>query len=136
MKKLLLLLAVISCLSFGTVAQDSGEDGAFRDGYPYIAFEKTDGTKTFVPSSSLIITTSGSTLTAGDYTFNLAELNKMYFSATVGIEDYEMSDPSQFVIDDSSEIYDLLGRRVKIDKMHKGVYVVKTGNVVRKISMQ
>lgn len=71
MKKLLLLLTILL-----------GALTAQADGYSYLTFVTTDGTKTSVPSSSLSITLSGTTLTAGSNTFTLSNLSKMYFTTT------------------------------------------------------
>lgn len=96
---------------------------AHADEYAYLTFETTDGAKVSVPASSLSISLAGSTLTAGDHSFTLANLTKMYFSVsdqTTGIRSISAAE-----IDDTSEIYDLNGRKVNKSQMKKGVYVVK-----------
>lgn len=60
----------------------------FAEDYPYLTFETADGNKTSVSVSSLTLIVKDGKLTAGDKTFNLSELSKMYFSTTetTGIE--------------------------------------------------
>ena len=102
--------------------------------YAYLTFELTDGSKTSVSVSSLSLTISGTTLTAGSQSFTLSNLNKMYFSAddqTTGIGAVTGAE-----WDEVTEIYDLNGRKVAKDQTQKGVYIVKsksgTFKVVRK----
>lgn len=112
MKKMFLLLVMTASLFT-----------AHADEYAYLTFETTDGAKVSVPASSLSISLAGSTLTAGDHSFTLANLTKMYFSVsdqTTGIRSISAAE-----IDDTSEIYDLNGRKVNKSQMKKGVYVVK-----------
>ena len=52
------------------------------DEYTYLTFETTDGAKASVSVSSLTLTISGTTLTAGSQSFNLTNLSKMYFSTS------------------------------------------------------
>ncbi len=59
---------------------------------PYLTFETTDGAKVSVATEALTLTINGTTLTAGQQTFNLTSLAKMYFSdtdETAGIDDAE-----------------------------------------------
>ncbi|MBQ9570739.1 MAG: hypothetical protein IJR30_05130 [Prevotella sp.] len=60
----------------------------FAEEYPYLTFEAVDGSKTSVSVNSLTLTVKDGKLTAGDKTFSLSELSKMYFSTTeaTGIE--------------------------------------------------
>ena len=104
------------------------------ENYSYLTFETTDGAKVSVSVSSLSITISGTTLTAGDQSFTLSNLSKMYFSSsneTTGIESFTIVDG-----DDITEIYDLKGSKVSKDQMHKGVYVVKSKNGTHKITVR
>ncbi len=55
---------------------------AVAQGYPYLIFETADGTKTSVAVESLKLTLGTTTLTVGTKQFALADLTKMYFSAT------------------------------------------------------
>ena len=92
--------------------------------YTYLTFETTDGEKASVPVSSLSLTMSGNTLTAGSQTFTLSNLSKMYFSnsdETTAIEEVTTA-----TLDESTDIYDLQGHRVTKDQMKRGVYIVKT----------
>ena len=115
MKKIILIfMALVGAL---TVQAD--------DTYPYLTFETTDGAKASVPVSSLTLTISGTTLTAGEETFTLSNLSKMYFSSTdestAGIEEITCA-----TLDEATAIYDLQGHKVTKEQMKKGVYVVKT----------
>ena len=92
--------------------------------YTYLTFETTDGEKASVPVSSLSLTMSGNTLTAGSQTFTLSNLSKMYFSnsdETTAIEEVTTA-----TLDETTDIYDLQGHRVTKDQMKRGVYIVKT----------
>jgi hypothetical protein len=116
MKKIVLLwMALVGALSVQA------------DDYAYLTFETTDGAKASVAVSSLTLTISGSTLTAGSQTFTLSNLSKMYFSASdetaTGIEEITAA-----TLDEAAEIYDLQGHKVSKDQMRKGVYIVKSSN--------
>ena len=89
--------------------------------YTYLTFETTDGEKASVPVSSLTLTMSGNTLTAGSQSFTLSN---MYFSnsdETTAIEEI-----TNVALDETTDIYDLQGHRVTKDQMKRGVYIVKT----------
>ena len=61
--------------------------------YEFLTFELTDGTKASVQTSGLSITFSGTTLKAGEQTFTLENLKKMYFSTsdeTTGISEAKL----------------------------------------------
>lgn len=123
MKKLILLLAIFA-KTFTAQAAD----------YAYLTFETTDGAKVSVAASSLAISIAGTTLTAGNQTFTLSNLSKMYFSATdmtTGIATITTSE-----LNEASEIYDLNGRKVAKDQLGKGVYVVKNKNGNYKIAVK
>lgn len=123
MKKLLLLIMFMT----GTLS-------AQADGYTYLTFETTDGAKVSVEVSSLSITISGTTLTAGSQQFTLSNLSKMYFSSlneTTGIESITTT-----TLDDDVEIYDLNGHKVTKDQLKKGVYVVKSKSGNHKIAVK
>ena len=100
--------------------------------YNYLTFETTDGAKVSVPVSSLSISISGTTLTAGSQSFTLSNLSKMYFSttgeSTTGIEEITRAD-----IDEATDIFDLQGHKVTRKQMKRGVYIVKTKNRTYKI---
>lgn len=92
--------------------------------YAYLTFETTDGARVSVDVSSLTLTISGNTLTAGSQTFTLSNLSKMYFSnsdETTAIEAI-----SSDALDEETDIYDLQGHQVTKDQMRRGVYIVKT----------
>lgn len=95
--------------------------------YPYLTFETTDGAKASVSVEQLTLTISGTTLTAGEETFTLSNLSKMYFSttdeSTAGIEEITSA-----TLDEATGIYDLQGHKVSKEQMKKGVYIVKTKN--------
>ena len=113
MKRLFLSIAVV----FGALS-------AHADDYSYLTFETTDGDKVSVSTSSLTLSISGTTLPAGEKTFTLSNLSKMYFSTaneTTGIESISID-----ALDEKAEIYDLKGCRVNKNQMQKGVYIVKT----------
>lgn len=91
--------------------------------YAYLTFETTDGAKASVDVSSLTLTISGKTMTAGSQTFVLSNLSKMYFSntdETTGIEEITSETLGE------ATIYDLHGHQVTKDQMKRGVYIVKT----------
>ena len=114
MKKIvLLLMTLVGAL---TVQAD--------EAYAYLTFETTDGARVSVPVSSLTLTVSGTTLTAGSQSFTLSNLSKMYFSnddETTGIESITLDN-----LDEATDIYDLQGHKVSKEQMKKGVYIVKT----------
>ena len=92
--------------------------------YAYLTFETTDGEKASLPVSSLTLTVSGNTLTAGSQTFTLSNLSKMYFSNTN--ETTAIEEITTATLDESTEIYDLQGHQVTKAQMKRGVYIVKT----------
>lgn len=124
MKKIVLLWVVFSSMIFKAQA----------DEYAYLTFETTDGGKCSVKAASLSITLSGTTLTAGDKTFVLSNLSKMYFSSsdlTTAISSIRIED-----MDDTVEVYDLNGRKVSKDQLSRGVYVVKSKKGNYKIAVR
>ena len=109
----------------------AGTLAANADSYTYLTFELTDGTKTSVSVSSLSITISGTTLTAGTQTFTLSNLSKMYFSSsddTTGIKSISASE-----LNEVTEVYDLNGHKVQKNQMKKGVYIVKSKSETYKL---
>lgn len=100
--------------------------------YPYLTFEKADGSKTSVSTESLTINISGTTLTAGNASFNLADLSKMYFSESdVTAVEAVLEDASWN--DASCKYYDLQGREVAPSQMKQGVYIKVQGDKVIKV---
>ena len=114
MKKIALTLLIL----VGTLT-------AQADGYTYLTFETTDGTKASVAIESLTLSINGTTLTAGTQQFTLSNLSKMYFSttdeSTTGIESISIES-----LDEATDIYDLQGHKVTKEQMRRGVYIVKT----------
>ena len=92
--------------------------------YAYLTFETTDGAKASVDVSSLTLTVSGNTLTAGSQTFTLSNLSKMYFSHTS--ETTAIEEITTATLDEAADIYDLQGHKVTKEQMKRGVYIVKT----------
>ena len=92
--------------------------------YAYLTFETTDGAKASVDVSSLTLTVSGNTLTAGSQTFTFSNLSKMYFSNTS--ETTAIEEITTATLDEAADIYDLQGHKVTKDQMKRGVYIVKT----------
>jgi len=114
MKKIYLLLMMVMAGAQSLRAAD----------YTYLTFETTDGAKASVEVSSLTITVSGNTLTAGSQTFALSNLLKMYFSnadETTAIEEITAE-----TLDEAVDVYDLQGHKVSKDQLRKGVYIVKS----------
>ena len=92
--------------------------------YAYLTFETTDGAKASVDVSSLTLTVSGNTLTAGSQTFTLSNLSKLYFSNTS--ETTAIEEITTATLDEAADIYDLQGHKVTKEQMKRGVYIVKT----------
>jgi hypothetical protein len=92
--------------------------------YTYLTFETTDGAKISVDVSSLTLTISGNTMTAGSQTFTLSNLSKMYFSNTN--ETTAIEEITTATLDEEADIYDLQGHQVTKEQMRRGVYIVKT----------
>lgn len=107
--------------------------------YPYLAFETTGGTTTFVSTEGLELSISGTTLTAGTETFTLSELSKMYFSTTnevTGIEEVAEDGNLSVLNLEQSTIYDLQGRQVAPNQVKQGVYVVKSKQGTYKVNVK
>lgn len=107
---------------------------AMADDFHYLTFETTDGAKASVEINSLSMTIDGTTLAAGNQTFALTNLNKMYFSVsdettTTGIRQLENLDSQDILA-----IYDLQGHQVEKSQLKKGVYIVKTKGGTYKIA--
>ena len=106
--------------------------------YEFLTFELTDGAKTSVQTSGLSITFSGTTLKAGEQTFTLENLKKMYFSTsdeTTGISEAKLLNNKEKII--NNNVYDLQGRKVTKEQMRKGqVYVVKTNRGTHKLTVK
>jgi len=119
MRKIVLLLMVLV-----------GVLTARAEGYTYLTFETTDGAKASVAVKSLTLSISGNTLTAGEKSFTLSNLAKMYFSETDESTATGIEAVSSAALDEVTEIYDLNGRKVarlsSNGQLPRGVYIVKT----------
>ncbi len=111
---------------------------ASADGYQYLTFETTEGTKISVPAESLTMTFSGTTLKAGEQTFTLENLVKMYFSnadETTGVSEVRGE------MEEVRNVYDLNGKEIvngksSNGKLPKGVYIVKTNRGTHKLTVK
>ena len=116
MKRIVFFMMVLACVL-----------NVQADDYPYLTFETTDGAKVSVPASSLTLTISGNTITAGQQPFTLSSLSKMYFSKT-DENTATIIGQTTASSEDAAEIYDLQGHQVKKEQMQKGVYIIKTNS--------
>ena len=82
---------------------------AMADEYKYLTFELTTGERLSVEASALTMTLSGTALVAGNQTFELSNLSKMYFSksddTTTGVNGLEVDGNKDVVA-----VYDLQGK--------------------------
>ena len=107
---------------------------AMADDFHYLTFETTDGAKASVEISALSMTIDGTTLVAGNQTFPLSNLSKMYFSVSdetssaTGIRQLDNLNSQEILA-----IYDLQGHKIAKEQMKKGVYIVKTQGGTYKI---
>ena len=103
--------------------------------YTYLTFETTDGAKASVQASSTTLSISGSTLTAGNKTFTLTNLSKMYFSTTDETTTDIKSVHGEATKDllSATEIYNLRGQRIKREEATRGAYIIKTPRGTYKI---
>jgi len=108
---------------------------AMADDFHYLTFETTDGAKASVEISALSMTIDGTTLVAGNQTFILSNLSKMYFSvsdetsSSTGIRQLDNLNLQEILT-----IYDLQGHKIDKEQMKKGVYIVKTKGGTYKIA--
>ena len=108
---------------------------AMADDFHYLTFETTDGAKASVEISALSMTIDGTTLVAGDQTFPLSNLSKMYFSVSdetssaTGIRQLDNLNSQEILA-----VYDLQGHKIAKEQMKKGVYIVKTQGGTYKIT--
>ena len=108
---------------------------AMADDFHYLTFETTDGAKASVEISALSMTIDGTTLVAGNQTFPLSNLSKMYFSVSdetssaTGIRQLDNLNSQEILA-----VYDLQGHKIAKEQMKKGVYIVKTKGGTYKIA--
>lgn len=130
MKKKNLLKKMVMMAAFALLGTS-----AMADDFHYLTFETTDGAKASVEISALSMTIDGTTLAAGNQTFPLSNLSKMYFS--VSDETSSATDIRQLDNLNWQEIlavYDLQGHKIAKEEMKKGVYIVKTQGGTYKIA--
>lgn len=109
---------------------------AYADGYSYLIFQTLDGTQTSFPVASLTMTVGDGTLTVNGQTFQLAELDKMFFSedeatAINGVVAGDANDG-----DAAAQVFDLLGRKISKDDMKHGTYIVKKNGKTYKVAVR
>lgn len=129
MKKVLLVLLMMT-----------GMLTAHADSYTYLTFEKSDGTQTSVALSSLSITISGTTLTAGDQSFALADLTKMYFTTA----DVTAIDEVKAAVSGEVEVFSMNGvamgkfttMQEAMSSLRTGVYIVKSNGKTVKVAVK
>ena len=119
------MMAAFALLGTSTMADD----------FHYLTFETTDGAKASVEINSLSMTINGATLVAGNQTFPLSNLSKMYFSvsdettSSTGIRQLDNLNSQEILA-----VYDLQGHKMAKEQMKKGVYIVKTKGGTYKIA--
>lgn len=129
MKKVLLVLLMMT-----------GMLTAHAESYTHLTFEKSDGTLTSVALSSLSITISGTTLTAGDQSFALADLTKMYFTTA----DVTAIDEVNTAVNGEVEVFSMSGiamgkfttMQEAMSSLRTGVYIVKSNGKTIKVAVK
>lgn len=124
MHRLLLTLLILA----GAVCSHAEE-------YPYLTFETADGTKTSFSTTDLSITIQDGRLYVGLLNFDLADLSKMYFSVsddTTAISEVNATD----LLDGTTDVFDLQGRKVDARQMKRGIYVIRTKNGCCKVNVR
>ncbi len=121
MKKILLTIIAITAMNT-----------AKADDFPYLTFETTDGLTVSIPVSDVSFSINEREMTVGDYTFELTNLKKMYFSKENNITGVKETNTAS---NDNNikEIYDLQGHKVLLPQTQKGIYIIKTKNGNHKI---
>lgn len=130
MMKKTILIALLGALTTGASAGD----------YQYLVFTTASGTQA-VAASNLTLSISGTNLVAASGTETLAtiplsDLTKMEFSTdgTTGISTLKATD---LTLDDTTEVYDLNGRRMPTGgNLPTGVYIVKTNGRTIKVAVR
>ena len=111
--------------------------------YTYLTLVEQHGTKTSLTAVGLTITFSDGNLvainanTSETKTIALSDLASMNFSTsneTTGISSIETEG---FNLSDADAVYDLTGRRIPSNaSLSKGIYIIKKGNITRKIQVR
>lgn len=124
---------ILSTMLLGAALTASAED------YAYLNIVKSDGTGISLSATEATLTFSEGYLVAGNERILLSELKKMQFSnapiGTTAISSMETNDG--FSLNDADAIYDLNGRQLSSDaQLHKGIYIIKKGNITKKIQVK
>ena len=120
---------------------------ASADTYPYLSFQRTDGTTLSVSAESLTLTFtgSGSTLVASNgsesHTLSVSDLAKMYFSAN---DETAISDVTAADGDTTLDVYTASGihvgkfssRSSLSGAVEPGIYLVKQNGKTQKIAVK
>lgn len=124
---------ILSTMLLGAALTASAED------YAYLNIVKSDGTGISLSATEATLTFSEGYLVAGNERILLSELKNMQFSndpiGTTAISSMETNDG--FSLNDADAIYDLNGRQLSSDaQLHKGIYIIKKGNLTKKIQVK
>lgn len=113
--------------------------------YPFLTFQTIDGATKTIAVESLTLTISDGQLIAQNgetvLTLNLAQMDKMYFSATpTGISATQASVALSDGIEVFSQTGILVGRFASVDQarstLARGIYVIKTNEGAQKLSVK
>lgn len=133
MKKTILTMALAAISAVGSYADD----------YGYLTFEALDGAQTSVAVDNLKITVVDGNLVVSNgtesATLSVASLSKMFFSSTSGVDNAILPEGSTEV-----KAYALSGVCVGTYRtvataaaaLPKGVYILKSGNETKKITVR
>ncbi len=135
MKRLLIFVMMLT----GTI-------GAFADDYPYLTFQKSDGTSQSVPVEGLTLSFDNGSLVATNgsesYSFALTELNKMYFSAenATAIEELTATLPADGTVEVFTPAGVSLGQydnlKAAQGALSQGLYIFKTSGKTLKVMVR
>ena len=112
--------------------------------YTYLTFVEQDGTKTSLTAVGLSLSFDNGYLTASNaYTgeskeialVSLASMNFSYDDESTGIRNIQADDIVS--IDQADAIYTLQGQRLPSGRqLPKGIYIIKKGNVTKKLQVR
>lgn len=112
--------------------------------YPYLTFEQADGTLQTVSVESLVLTFTDGKLIAtnadGTLSLPLTDLSKMFFSTsgTTGITAEELNADEEVEVYSASGI--LMGKYDNLEaarqSLHRGIYIIKTNQSTKKITIK